>query len=501
LPITLLALLVAFGPRLAAAPALAAAIAVLGSLALMALVDAVSAVSISGIAPAAVVAVGLGIESCRLLSARYRDEAATLGPGEDALRRTLDTAGGAVVAASIVAAAVAASAALIPVIDARSAALAVALAAVLSGVVSLTAMSALFVLTGPAAASAGGGPQEAKERSIWYGVEAALAGPAWIAALLVVLPIAALVAVALPVLRTDTVPLDAAGLSHDSGAYRAEARAVSELGSGTTAPVLVPAPAEGASRAQQNDLRGELARVPGVAEVRTPQPGLLSAGTQARPGSPGARDAVEAIRSTPGAGASDVGGRDAEALDANRALLDRLPIGAGLAALLVAASLVVLVFRAALPLPRAIISAVVLAIASALPAAAAGGLLVLVFQDGRLTEPLGYTPEGGPELVAVVCVLTAVATISVARTIHHAATFEAERELGFEARDRVARAGALTLPGVAASTATLAAATAVLAGSDLVAAKECGLATAAALVLDLVLVRVLLAPGLARLSQ
>jgi hypothetical protein len=47
----------------------------------------------------------------------------------------------------------------------------------------------------------------------------------------------------------------------------------------------------------------------------------------------------------------------------------------------------------------------------------------------------------------------------------------------------------------------LAAAAIVLVGSDLVAAKEFGLATAVGLVLDLVLLRALVAPGVARLSQ
>jgi hypothetical protein len=40
-----------------------------------------------------------------------------------------------------------------------------------------------------------------------------------------------------------------------------------------------------------------------------------------------------------------------------------------------------------------------------------------------------------------------------------------------------------------------------LAGSDLVAAKELGIATAAGLALDLVLARALLVPALARLCQ
>jgi putative drug exporter of the RND superfamily len=503
LPIAVLVLMVAFGPRLAAGPVLAAAIGVLGSVGMMALVDGVTTVSISGIAPAAVVAIGLGIESCRLLFARYRDAAAILGSGEVALRRTLDTAGRAVVLSTIAATVVAATVAVIPVLDARSAALGCGLAAILSGAVSLAAVPALLVLSAPTvarAASIATPPQEG--RGIWYRVEAALTGRAWIAALLVVLPAVALVVVALPSLLTDTVPLDAAGLPDDSSAHRAEVRVASELGSATTAPVLVPIARDREDVRLRRMLRAELARVSGVAEMGgIPQPGLLSVGTDARPGSLGARDTVEAIRSAPPTGASGVAGRDAEALDANRALFDRLPIAAGLAALLLAALLVVFVFRGVLSLPRAIISAAVLAIASKLPAAAAGGLLVLVFQDGRLIGPLGYTPEGGPELVAVLCVLTAVATVSAGRTVHFAATIAAQRELGFEARERVPRGGALTLPGVAASTAVLAAATVVLAGSDLVAAKEFGLATAAGLTLDFLLLRVLLAPGLARLSQ
>jgi uncharacterized membrane protein YdfJ with MMPL/SSD domain len=54
---------------------------------------------------------------------------------------------------------------------------------------------------------------------------------------------------------------------------------------------------------------------------------------------------------------------------------------------------------------------------------------------------------------------------------------------------------------VTAATLIVAAATLVLVGADLVAAKELGLAVAAGLLLDLVLARALLMPALARLSQ
>ncbi|MGH2988267.1 MAG: MMPL family transporter [Solirubrobacterales bacterium] len=478
LPVTVIVLLIAFGLRLAAGPAIAAAIGTLGSLGVMGLVNEATPLSISALAPAAVIAVALAIESCHLLAARYRDGLASL-PNEDAVRNAVEVTGRAIVIATLVAAAVATSLAVIPVLDARSAGLGGALAAVLSGAVSLVAMPSLLVLFGtrPGAEEASGPAPQARERGVWYRLESALTARRLGAAALVVAPVAALIVLAAPGLRTDTVPLDSAGLPGDSEARRAEVAVISQLGSEVTAPVLRSAD-EDPARVAKLDWKG----------------------LEARPGSLGARGEIEAIREREPP-AVEVGGRDAEALDANRELLGHLPFAAGGAALMLAVVLVMFVFRSVLPLGRAIAAAVVLAVGSKLPAAAATGLLVLTFQDGRLTGLLGYTPEGGPELVAVVAVVAAVATVSVTRTVHFAATIAHGRALGLDAAERVPSGAALTLPGVAASTAVLASATIVLAGADLLAAKQFGLATAAGLVLDLVLLRVLLAPGLARLSQ
>jgi uncharacterized membrane protein YdfJ with MMPL/SSD domain len=66
-------------------------------------------------------------------------------------------------------------------------------------------------------------------------------------------------------------------------------------------------------------------------------------------------------------------------------------------------------------------------------------------------------------------------------------------------RAAVPLAASLTLPAAGAATVVAGAATVVLAGSDLVAAKELGIATAAGLALDLLLARALLVPALARL--
>ena len=512
LPVLALVLVLTLGLRLAAAPVLAAATGLLGALGLIGLLNEVTPLSVLGIAPAAVIALVLGIESCLVLNDRYRDEVAALGAGEDALRRTLDTAGRAVVWSTLGAAAVAGSLVVIPVLDALSAALGGVLAALITGAVALVAMPSLLALARPAvtggqetATAQGGAPSEQeRERRLSYRLESVLARRRPTAALFAAVAAAALLATASPGLRAEMLPIEATGLPDDAEAHRAEVQSTTELGAETTAPVL--ASAEPAGQAELKSLRFELARVPGVTEARGPSSTdsgreLLRAGTEARPGSRGARDAVEGIRDVPAPVSLSVGGRDAESLDAARAFLDWLPIAAAVAVLLLAVLLYVVLRPALASRLRTALPAVALAAASMLPAAAAGGVLVLVFQDGRLTDPLDYAPQGGPALSSAIATVGAVAAISAARTVHIAAALAVERKLGFPSRVAVPLAAELTLPGAAAATLVAGAATIVLAGAELVAAKEFGLATAAGLILDLVLVRAVLAPALARVSE
>jgi len=507
LPLALLVLGVTLGLRLAAGPVLAAATGALAVLGLIGLFDEAAPLSVLRAAPAAVIALVLGIESCVALAARYRDEAAMLGPGDDALRRTLDTSGRTVVIATLGAAAVVASLAVVPVLDARSVALGGALAALVTGAVALVAMPSLLVLSAPDA------PEDSRPRAaeqgregsfFWYRLESALTRWRGVAAVLVLVPVAALLAIASPGLRVETLPIEAAGLPDDAEAHRAEVRSTAELGPETTAPVLVSA--EPAGQAELKSFRFELARLSGVAEARGPSdagPGreLLRAGTEARPGSVGARDSVEEIRDVPAPASVSVGGRDAESLDAHRALLDWLPVAAAVAAGVLSTLLFAVLGTVTPSRLRAVLPAVALAIVTLLPAAAAAGLLVFVFQDGRLTEPLDYAPLGGPALASLVAAVGAVAAVSAARTIQLAASIAVERELGFGPRAATPLAAALTLPAATAATLVGGAATVVLLGADLVAAKELGLAISAGLVLDLVLARALLAPALARLAQ
>ena len=94
------------------------------------------------------IGLGLGIDYSLLLVSRYREELVRLGPGPDAVRRTIATAGRTVAFSSVTVAAAIATLALFPLGFLRSMGIAGGLVAPLAGLIALTVLPALFVLLG-----------------------------------------------------------------------------------------------------------------------------------------------------------------------------------------------------------------------------------------------------------------------------------------------------------------------------------------------------------------
>jgi hypothetical protein len=178
---------------------------------------------------------------------------------------------------------------------------------------------------------------------------------------------------------------------------------------------------------------------------------------------------------------SDLGGGDA--------IFGDLALAAGVAAVALVVVLR-LAFRSRLALP--------VGIASLLPAAAACGLCVLVFQEGHLADAIGLTGQGTLESGAVAALLVALVSVSAGRS---AAAMQAAQEATAGPLDPGWAAqwtASLLLPGAIVATLIGAAATGVLAGATLYPAREFGLAVAVGLLLDLVLLRLPLIALLAR---
>jgi len=133
-----------------------------------------------------------------------------------------------------------------------------------------------------------------------------------------------------------------------------------------------------------------------------------------------------------------------------------------------------------------------------LPAAAACGLCVLVFQEGHLAAAVNQQRQGALETGAAAALLCALAAVSAFRAAVAIRTAREERSLGLPAGRAGETATAFTLPAATVATVIGAAAAGVLAGSDLYPAREFGLAVAAGLTIDLLLLRVPLISALAR---
>ncbi len=420
-PVALLVLVGALGPRLAIAPALCAATAIAGALAGLRIAGALADVSLLGIAPAAVLGLALGIEAPCLLAARFRDEVASVRPDE-ALRRTVVAAGELALPLGLAATAATAGLLATTLDQAPSMWLACVLATVLALGSALVCVPALLALAWRGS-SREAGRLEREPRLAWLPrtLAAGLAGSGHRTVLVAALVIAAMAAAAVPLGDAASRPFSAADLPAKSEASKAER--------------ITAAPSQGAAAP--------------------------------------ARDRPSAEAATGQAGDSVFG---------------KLPLAAAISAVALAVAL------AAFFSPRAIPVAVV----TLLPAAAACGLCVLVFQDGHLAGALGQRRQGALETGAVASLLAALVSISAIRAVAALRTVRGERALGLSPALAADTTATLTVPAAICGTLIAGAATAVLTGSDLYPAREFGAAVAAGLVIDLLLLRVPLIAALAR---
>ncbi len=178
----------------------------------------------------------------------------------------------------------------------------------------------------------------------------------------------------------------------------------------------------------------------------------------------------------------------ATAARADESLFEKLPLAAA-----VSLGALALLFGVAFS-----VRAIGVAVVALLPAAAACGLCVLVIQDGHLAAAFGLRRQGALETGAAASLLAAVASICAARAVIALRATRGESSLGIGPLRAAEAAAAFTVPAAILATLGAVAATGALAGSDLYPAREFGLAVAAGLIIDLVLVRVPLIAVLSR---
>ncbi|MFI1190961.1 MMPL family transporter [Streptomyces californicus] len=408
-PITLILLVLAFGSVVAALlPLVIGMFAVMGTFAQLFVIGSVTDVSVFAINLTTALGLGLGIDYALLLVSRFREQLAAGAEVDDALRRTVQTAGRTIVFSAATVVAALAALLIFPPFFLRS----FAYAGI--GVVFIAALSALFVIPPLLVAL---GPRVNKGRLPWAERVQRADAPFWgkLAALvmrrpaLTALPVLALMLlVASPLLSVTFGTPDERVLPESAGSRQVATQLQEEFPGDDNNAVQIVA-LNGATGAAFQQYAEKVSRLDGVEQVAT-STGSYHDGAPGRPGPAaaalGADDAqrlvvtivhetkseeaqslAEEIRAVePPAGTEVlVGGQDARLVDSKHSIGTRLPIAVGLIAVTTFILLFLFTGSIVQPLRALLLNAVSLT--------ASVGVMVWIFEDGHLASWLGFTPQ------------------------------------------------------------------------------------------------------------
>jgi RND superfamily putative drug exporter len=258
--------------------------------------------------------------------------------------------------------------------------------------------------------------------------------------------------------------------------------------------VTVAAAAPDAAAARR--LAARIGRLPDVSKVAPPEragPRLwrVDAVTKTRPLDPRSERLVRRIRALPAPYYVGVTGQAAALVDQKASLGDHLPVALAILAATTLAILFAFTGSVVLPLKALLMNLLTLS--------AAFGLLVLVFQDGRLEGLLAYHTQGALESSQPLVLLALAFGLSTDYGVFLLSRIKEARESGLPDSEAVAVGVERTGRIVTAAAVLFCVAIGSFATSRIVFIKEVGLGTAVAVLLDATIVRALLVPSLMQL--
>jgi RND superfamily putative drug exporter len=205
------------------------------------------------------------------------------------------------------------------------------------------------------------------------------------------------------------------------------------------------------------------------------------------------RDAVKEIRDLPAPDGSEVlvGGAAAHFVDLQSSLKSHAPIAL---AIVIVATLVVLFL-----MTGSVILPVKQLVMNALNLSATFGILVFVFQDGRLESLLDYRGQGALEQTMPILLFAVVFGLSTDYGVFLLSRIKEAHDSGIRSSEAVAVGLERTGRIVTAAALLFAIAIGAFATSHIIFIKENGIGTALAVLIDASLIRALLVPSLMEL--
>jgi RND superfamily putative drug exporter len=482
-------------------PLMIGGLAIVGTFLILRLASEFGSISIFALNLTTALGLGLAIDYSLFIVSRYREEIAKSGPGLTAMRRVLATSGRTVFFSSLTVAAALASLLVFPQRFLYSMGLGGALVALFAALISLTVLPAVLTMLGSRVNA--GAPKflqrraeadtEVDENGFWYRLSRfVMRRPVPVATFSALL----LIVMGLPFLGIKFNTVDPTVLPESASARQAYDTVSERFPPYRETPIWIAVDGGGPRAAAV--VAARVKRVDGVAEVAPPQP--LSRGVaavQAVSANPFVSDAsqetVKAIREIPPPpGATvKVGGASADFIDFQSSLSSHLPIA--LAIVIVATLVILFLMTGSVVLP---IKSLIM---NFLNLSAVFGLLVLIFQDGRLEGFLDYSSPGAIEQTMPILLFAVAFGLSTDYAVFLLSRIKEARDAGASDSECVAIGLERTGRIVTAAALLFAVAMGAFATSQIIFIKENGVGTALAVLIDASIVRALLVPSLMEL--
>jgi uncharacterized membrane protein YdfJ with MMPL/SSD domain len=477
-------------------PLLVGGLAIVGTFLMLRVASELTSVSIFALNLVTGLGLGLAIDYSLFIVSRYREEIARSGPGPAAMRRTLQTAGRTVLFSSLTVAGAIASLAVFPQRFLYSMGIGGFCVALIAAAIALIVLPAVLTLLGARVNSftpaflARRAERDARpaHEGFWYRLsQLVMRYPGRIAATTAAL----LIALGIPFLSINFTSVDAQVLPESASARQVDDVLRTEFPPYRDTPVTL-AVSGGAGEAAR--VAREARAVPGAAAVVPPR--ALDGGVHAvdvisahAPLDDRSQELVRDLRRLDG----DVlvTGNTAGFLDLQDSLVDHLPLVLAIVIAVTVAVLFVMTGSVILPIKQVLMNALGLS--------AVFGILVLIFQDGRLEGLLGYTSQGGLESTQPLLLFAVVFGLSTDYGVFLLSRIKEARDAGHSNSDAVAVGLERTGRIVTAAAVLFCIAIGAFVTSQIIFIKELGLGTAIAVLIDATIIRALLVPALMQL--
>lgn len=474
-------------------PLLVGGFAIVGTLLMLRVASEFTSVSIFALNLVTGLALGLAIDYCLFIIARYREEIARSGPGLLAMRATMLTAGRTVLFSSLTVAAALAALLLFPQNFLYSMGLGGSLVTLIAAGIALLVLPAILCLLGDRVNA--GAPAVLRRRAerearpmstgLWFRLSrVVMRAPGEIATVCV----AGLIALGIAAGGVHFTSIDAQVLPQSASARQVDDVLRADFPRFGDTPIELVV---GNGRYEASGVVKAARRLRGVSAVGAPielkkRLMAIEVISNRPPLSTSSQDLVKALRRIDGH--ILVTGVTAGHLDLQDSLAAHLPPVLAI----VAASTFVVMFlmtgSVILPLKQLLMNVLGLG--------AVFGTLVLVFQDGRLEHLLSYQSQGGLESTQLLLLFAVAFGLStdygvfllsrIKEARDHGASDAAAVAIGLERTGRVVTAAALLFCVAVGSFVT----------SEMIFIKQVGFGTALAVLVDATVIRGLLVPSL-----